>query len=229
MHLPGIPSFTWRRCIDSTPRYDQGAQHHSSVCRCYAFNHQAIHQGRTEILLTGHPNACSDALAQTLVGHALRRHIRDSLRWLVVKLQLYFNSISGFRPTYDSLPNTLMLQTCNRMAEFFTCANPMLRGIPDDVSEEDEEDEIAQWYWQEYAPNDLQDVPTGPDTVNPEQVSLTGPNNTSSICLICQEVQPIMRKTNACGHEYCEECLQGQLQSKHTGRYKCAACRAAWF
>lgn len=156
-------------------------------------------QGETERLLSHYPYPCSNALAQTLAGPALRKYIRDSLRWLVVTME--FQPGSGTE-NFDFCTNALVLRFCSRIAGSFTYSNPMLRDVPDNVDEEDEQEQVAQWYWQEYTLNDLEDVLPGPDSVDLEQVSVTVPNTTSSNCLICQEAQPVMRKTNACGHEY---------------------------
>jgi hypothetical protein len=65
----------------------------------------------------------------------------------------------------------------------------------------------------------------GPNPLNVEQVSVTMANTSDKVCTICFESLPTMRKIKACCHEYCEECLSGQLQSRHASRYKCAACR----
>jgi hypothetical protein len=65
----------------------------------------------------------------------------------------------------------------------------------------------------------------GPASVDVEQVGITVANTSGKVCTICFEALPTMRKVKVCCHEYCEECLNGQLQSRHASRYKCATCR----
>ncbi|KAF2129226.1 hypothetical protein P153DRAFT_273087, partial [Dothidotthia symphoricarpi CBS 119687] len=48
-----------------------------------------------------------------------------------------------------------------------------------------------------------------------------------SLCGICFEPHTIMRQLKVCVHEFGEECLLQQLQSKFAWRYKCASCRRA--
>jgi hypothetical protein len=69
-------------------------------------------------------------------------------------------------------------------------------------------------------------VLTGPDNVDVDDVSVEVSNTTDTACAVCGDSFYTLRKLSVCGHHYCVECLDQQLHTQHTSRYKCALCRA---
>jgi late competence protein required for DNA uptake (superfamily II DNA/RNA helicase) len=112
-------------------------------------------------------------------------------------------------------------------AKFLSYATPLVGKywLDDEFSDE----EGCEWYWQEFEPVQIDDILTCLDTANIEQVSVFLANTSDATCVICLDLHPTMRKTIACGHLYCEECLAEQLATNRASRYKCAACRAKFF
>jgi hypothetical protein len=126
------------------------------------------------------------------------------------------------------------------VVDFFSHASPLFRDFRppelepsfDDLYADFDSDldlENRHWYWEEYAPNELVDVLTGPVNVITDQVSSLVLNRSDSTCTVCFETHISMRTIDVCGHDYGEECLRQQLDTYHASRYKCAYCRASFF
>lgn len=111
------------------------------------------------------------------------------------------------------------------VASIFSYESSLLDDFwPSIFEESDDEEEEPEW--QEYDPPSLVDVLPGPEHVSLVEISKPTEVTPDSTCLVCFESQISMRKINVCGHQYCEDCLDAQLQSQHAARYKCAGCRA---
>jgi hypothetical protein len=70
----------------------------------------------------------------------------------------------------------------------------------------DFEDELEE-HRQEYDPPDLTDVLPSPENVDVADVSTLVSKTEESMCALCFDPHDIMRKIDACVHEYGEECL----------------------
>ncbi|KAI8942835.1 hypothetical protein NX059_000875 [Plenodomus lindquistii] len=112
-----------------------------------------------------------------------------------------------------------------------------LPGSEDTIGEEEElreyelaYDDRAQEDFPEYEPTHYgDDVLTGPVDVEVDVVSRPVPHPKDTICPICREEKTNICTIKGCGHEMCADCLEQQLNSQYSSRYRCALCRADFF
>ena len=183
---------------------------------------------QTELMTANHLDVNADMFVQVLQG-PLRECLHAAFNTLFRNLAPWPGMIID---QVDRVTRMDLNVFYRNIADFFSYASPLLSQfwIPESDSDDaslDEED--LGWYWEQYEPNHLIDVLDGPENVHVDQVSVVITTNPELNCTICFDSQLMMRALKACGHAYCEDCLNGQLHTYHASRYKCASCRQSFF